>query len=473
MTLKETKTSSSCTLGDSPRSGKWTKEESDYVDLLIAEFRCGALPIRGGTTLRSFLSKMINCNPKRVSKKYENTGYSGKSQFQPSVIPISMAEMSRRRERLQEYERSFLLALKRANDDPESEEQGKPTSFDEESRAMGVKSTLAGHPSHPGLKASPWMRPVEEEKAVAAFLKVPPAIIGSRKPSLVANPSYHDRITDELLSRMDAANCLSRANSTIASAANVRDLPLSTSVMSFKPPSPFASSQPVNTPQVGGSHIGALGGPGSTLHQLATFDFASALKKHKPAPLKRQNTFLPNVICGLPGQHYLDSMRHSELAEDPLMRQVRMQQQAAVEQRAQRLLLDRSKAKGAQRSFPAPQYLCQASQPESDYVFKRAARGDVAFHNMAELTFPSLPEADRPAALGHLSSVQIASLVSRGDLGAFAQGLSHRDVMTGARQRPSRTPGSNFDLEIAMIASLKREHDGSRLDNCRPFKRIG
>lgn len=51
--------------------GKWTPEEEAYVQCLIEEFQAGFLPIREGTSLRSFLSKMLNCKPKRISKKFE------------------------------------------------------------------------------------------------------------------------------------------------------------------------------------------------------------------------------------------------------------------------------------------------------------------------------------------------------------------------------------------------------------------
>jgi hypothetical protein len=461
MTLNGYKTASSA-LGDSPRSGKWTKEESDYVDLLIAEFRHGALPIRNGTTLRSFLSKMINCNPKRVSKKYENTGYSGKTPFRPSVVPISMAETNRRRERLQVYERKFLHALKRANDDPKSEEQGKPISFDEGSRAKGLKNKVTGSPSCPGLSASTWMSPDEEQKAVAALPKLPPArLSSSRRPSHVDNPTYSDRFAAEIQSRMEAASCLSGANSTVPSASNVRDLPSSIYGMSFKPPSAFASPPPRENVRLVGSYGVATGGSGSTLHQLATFDFA--LKQRTSAALKEPKPRVPNSMCGLPGQQDLkNKMRHAGL--------VRMQQQSTVEQRAQRLLLDGSKAEDKHGNFHVTQYVCQASQPESGGVFKRAAGVDFTFQRMAELPFPSLPLADRSAALGYLSSVQIASLVSREELqrDAFAQGLSNHNTLALARQRP----GSNFDMEIEMIESLKRERERCGLDNCRPFKRM-
>ena len=43
------------------RNGKWTVEETDYIELLMEEFRFGTLPLAEGTSLRYFLSKMLNC----------------------------------------------------------------------------------------------------------------------------------------------------------------------------------------------------------------------------------------------------------------------------------------------------------------------------------------------------------------------------------------------------------------------------
>jgi len=48
--------------------GKWTPEEFDYMLGLMEAFKAGHLPLREGTTLRSFLSSMMNCKPKRISK---------------------------------------------------------------------------------------------------------------------------------------------------------------------------------------------------------------------------------------------------------------------------------------------------------------------------------------------------------------------------------------------------------------------
>jgi hypothetical protein len=60
------------------RRGKWTPEEEAYVSRLIEEFRAGTLPIANGITLRTFLSKLLNCDPMRISKKFVGNNSIGK-----------------------------------------------------------------------------------------------------------------------------------------------------------------------------------------------------------------------------------------------------------------------------------------------------------------------------------------------------------------------------------------------------------
>lgn len=60
------------------RKGKWTAEESAYCDRLIGEFKKGNLPLAEGTTLRAFLSKLLHCDPMRISKKYTGDQCIGK-----------------------------------------------------------------------------------------------------------------------------------------------------------------------------------------------------------------------------------------------------------------------------------------------------------------------------------------------------------------------------------------------------------
>ena len=63
------------------RRGKWTPEEEAYALRLIAEFKAGLLPLTDGTTLRTFLSKLLHCDPMRISKKFVGSNCIGKQVF--------------------------------------------------------------------------------------------------------------------------------------------------------------------------------------------------------------------------------------------------------------------------------------------------------------------------------------------------------------------------------------------------------
>lgn len=87
--------------------GKWTPEEEAYVQCLIEEFQAGYLPIREGTSLRSFLSKMLNCKPKRISKKFEGSDYNGKQVYVSQPYKLTAEEARERRDRLCTLEKKF------------------------------------------------------------------------------------------------------------------------------------------------------------------------------------------------------------------------------------------------------------------------------------------------------------------------------------------------------------------------------
>ena len=60
------------------RRGKWTTEEQAYADRLIRNFEAGLLPLENGATLRAYLSKKLNCDPMRISKKFAGARCLGK-----------------------------------------------------------------------------------------------------------------------------------------------------------------------------------------------------------------------------------------------------------------------------------------------------------------------------------------------------------------------------------------------------------
>jgi hypothetical protein len=67
------------------RRGKWTAEEEAYVARVIQDFNNGFLDAPAGTTLRSYLSDKLNCDPMRITKKFTGESCIGKRVFHPAV----------------------------------------------------------------------------------------------------------------------------------------------------------------------------------------------------------------------------------------------------------------------------------------------------------------------------------------------------------------------------------------------------
>lgn len=222
------------------RQGKWSLEEEQYVELLIEEFKLGTLPLAEGTTLRYFLSKMVNCNPKRVSKKYENTNYNGKHKYEPSSAAMSLGETKRRRERLQEFERRFLAAAKRAAEEQKFDEYQLQKCVDE-SRARTT-----------------------QVKTVAS----PAALDG-----------FQDRLTAEIQSRMELSNQFSGSTNaanmsfTGMPAKGVSSSPRATSNPHFGGRNALDYISTVSRQQNNNRFASALSMPG----QLASSDFEDPL----------------------------------------------------------------------------------------------------------------------------------------------------------------------------------------------------
>mmetsp|Transcript_9930 Transcript_9930/g.12584 ORF Transcript_9930/g.12584 Transcript_9930/m.12584 type:complete len:663 (+) Transcript_9930:298-2286(+) len=67
------------------RRGKWTVEEEEYVARVIQDFNSGFLNAPPGTTLRTYLSDKLNCDPMRITKKFTGDSCIGKRVFHPAV----------------------------------------------------------------------------------------------------------------------------------------------------------------------------------------------------------------------------------------------------------------------------------------------------------------------------------------------------------------------------------------------------
>lgn len=93
-------------------TGKWSEEEMAYAEGLIDEFKAGNLALPDGTSLRQFLAKMLNCSPKRISKRYEGNNYSkGRKFYVKSNEKMDPMEAQSRRRRLNDLERQYKQKL--------------------------------------------------------------------------------------------------------------------------------------------------------------------------------------------------------------------------------------------------------------------------------------------------------------------------------------------------------------------------
>jgi hypothetical protein len=73
------------------RRGKWTSEEEAYVARVIQDFNSGFLDAPAGTTLRTYLSEKLQCDPMRITKKFTGDACIGKRVFHPAVRSPSNA----------------------------------------------------------------------------------------------------------------------------------------------------------------------------------------------------------------------------------------------------------------------------------------------------------------------------------------------------------------------------------------------
>jgi hypothetical protein len=104
--------------GPALRRGKWTPEEEAYANRLIQEFKAGLLPLTDGTTLRTFLSKLLNCDPMRISKKFVGSNCIGKQVFRRRTADINRLtpeQIQQSRAELSDLERRFLERVAQTN----------------------------------------------------------------------------------------------------------------------------------------------------------------------------------------------------------------------------------------------------------------------------------------------------------------------------------------------------------------------
>jgi hypothetical protein len=94
------------------RKGKWSAEEEVYTQRMIAYFVEGLLGLAEGTTLRSFLSERLNCDPMRITKKFQGESSIGKRSFTASFsAPDLHLRTQKANEDLRQLRARFLAKL--------------------------------------------------------------------------------------------------------------------------------------------------------------------------------------------------------------------------------------------------------------------------------------------------------------------------------------------------------------------------
>ncbi|RHY93045.1 hypothetical protein DYB37_001313 [Aphanomyces astaci] len=94
------------------RSGKWTPEEEAFTNRMIHFFRLGLLDIADGTSLRWYLSKKLNCEAMRVTKKLKGNSSIGKQIFRVLESSVETAKsIQKAAEELQVLEDEFFTSL--------------------------------------------------------------------------------------------------------------------------------------------------------------------------------------------------------------------------------------------------------------------------------------------------------------------------------------------------------------------------
>eukprot|EP01082_Thalassiosira_pseudonana_P007008 g14904.t1 g14904 contig21:122116-123241(-) len=152
------------------RRGKWHPEEEAYIDRIIVEFRAGLLPLEDGTTLRDFLSKLLKCDPMRITKKFEGGNKLRKQTFRASHHNADEAALHQMRMELQVLESKFMERLERSQSN--SPQAVADRALAEERRAQGCdlvdlyKKCLLEHPDGFGERGS--SKRVKLESAVGA-----------------------------------------------------------------------------------------------------------------------------------------------------------------------------------------------------------------------------------------------------------------------------------------------------------------
>lgn len=168
------------------RRGKWTAEEEAYANRLISEFKSGLLPLTDGTTLRTFLSKLLNCDPMRISKKFVGGNCIGKQVFrrrQAEMDRLNSEDIDRCRNELADLERHFLERVAQTSKCRSNSVGGslglvmssKPPVTTGVVAEPSIKTPMIGAGAEQDTPVPPWLSQPPRIAAVKQELKAAPA----------------------------------------------------------------------------------------------------------------------------------------------------------------------------------------------------------------------------------------------------------------------------------------------------------
>jgi hypothetical protein len=167
------------------RKGKWTTEESAYCDRLIEEFKKGNLPLAEGTTLRTFLSKLLNCDPMRISKKYTGDQCIGKIIFRRREDEVSKDDMENIRKDLAELEKTYL---EREQYNQRRREKRLESELSRDKNRFAAARSI-GYVAAPA--ANPAMRPPQQQQQQGGYPPAPVQQMTKQEPRPAPAPQQN------------------------------------------------------------------------------------------------------------------------------------------------------------------------------------------------------------------------------------------------------------------------------------------
>ena len=173
------------------RSGKWTPEEEAYAHELIVDFSGGIIADIDSDeeiSLRGYLAQKLRCHPKRISKKFESTGYGGRQTYKHKHAPsLTSDQLSQRHSLIKELAEKFEQSIKAL----------KPTrQTDKRKRRSTTSAMQCSVPTSHGVQ--PYSASISGPQAVTSssfpdsqltmgLLSVPPLSVSHRVQSYSAN----------------------------------------------------------------------------------------------------------------------------------------------------------------------------------------------------------------------------------------------------------------------------------------------